>query len=206
MLTASFRADGSTKFGANNKYGYFPAFAVAWNISKENFFKVSFVNSMKVRVGWGKTGNQEFPAGSSQALYSFQNNGGLVQINNANPNLKWQSDRQFNIGIDFSMFNNRLSGTLDYFNKATTNLLFPSPPIQPAPPLATIQWINLDGQVANKGLEILLNGTLIKQRNFGWDLSVNASFLANNVSGLTVPLYTGDVWQALWRSFKTGIP
>ena len=193
ILTATFRADGSTKFGANNKYGYFPSFGAAWNISKENFFKLSFVNSMNVRVGWGKTGNQEFPAGSSQALYSFQNGGGFIQINNANPDLKWQSDRQYNIGIDFSMFNNRLSGTLDYFNKTTTNLLFPSPPIQPAPPYSTIQWINLDGQIANKGLEILINGTIINQKNFSWDLSLNASFLKNNVSGLTVPLYTGDV-------------
>ena len=193
LLTATLRADGSSKFGANNKYGYFPAFAAAWNISKENFFKLSFVNSMKIILGWGKTGNQEFPAGSSQALYSFQNGGGLRQINNANPDLKWQSDRQYNIGIDFSIFDNRLSGTLDYFNKVTTHLLFPSPPIQPAPPNATIQWINLDGKVANKGVEILVNGAIIRRRDFSWDLSVNASFLKNNVSGLMVPLYTGDV-------------
>ena len=193
MLTASFRADGSSKFGANNKYGYFPSFAAAWKISKENFFKLPFVNLMKIRAGWGKIGNQEFPAGSSQALYGFQNGGGLIQINNANPDLKWQSDRQYNIGVDFSMFNNRVSGTLDYFDKTTTNLLFPSPPIQPAPPNSTIQWINLDGQIANKGLEILISGAIVSQKNFSWDLSVNVSFLKNNVTGLTVPLYTGDV-------------
>jgi len=193
IVTGTFRADGSSKFGSNNKFGYFPSFGAAWNISKENFFKLSFINSMKVRVGWGKTGNQEFPAGSSQTLYSFQNGGGLRQLNNANPDLKWQSDRQYNIGIDFSVFDNRVSGTLDYFDKTTTNLLFPSPPVQPSPPNSTIQWINLDGQVANKGLEILLNGAIISQNNFSWDLSVNASFLKNNVSGLTVPLYTGYV-------------
>jgi len=193
LLTATFRADGSSKFGANNKYGYFPSFAAAWNINKENFFNLSFVNSLRVRIGWGKTGNQEFPAGSSQTLYSFQNTGGLSQINNANPDLKWQSDRQYNVGIDFSLFDNRISGTLDYFNKTTTDLLFPRPPIQPAPPNSTIQWINLDGQVTNKGLEVLINGSIIRQKNFSWDLSVNASFLRNDVSGLTVPLYTGDV-------------
>jgi iron complex outermembrane receptor protein len=193
MLTATFRADGSTKFGANNKYGYFPSFAAAWNISKENFFNLAFLNSMTVRAGWGKTGNQEFPAGSSQALYGFQNNGVIIQLNSPNPDLKWQSDRQYNIGIDFSMFDNRVSGTLDYFDKSTSNLLFPNPPIQPAPPNSTIQWINLDGQVANRGFEVLISGNIIKQKNFSWDLSVNAGFLRNNVSGLKVPLYTGDV-------------
>jgi iron complex outermembrane receptor protein len=138
LLKATFRADGSTKFGANNKYGYCPSFAVAWNISKESFFNIGLINSLKIRGGWGKTGNQEFPPGSSQALYAFQNNGSIIQINSPNPDLKWQSDRQYNIGIDFSIFKNRVSGTMDYFSKTTTNLLFPSPPIQPAPPGSAI--------------------------------------------------------------------
>ena len=124
----------------------------AWNISKEKFFKIDLINSLKIRGGWGKTGNQEFPPGSSQALYAFQNNGNIIQINSPNPDLKWQSDRQYNIGIDFSIFNNRISGTMDYFSKTTTNLLFPSPPIQPAPPGSTVKWINLDGEIINKGL------------------------------------------------------
>ena len=125
LLTATFRADGSTKFGENNKYGYFPSFAAAWNISKEKFFKLNFVNSLKIRAGWGKTGNQEFPSGSAQARYSFQDNGSISQVNNPNPDLKWQSDKQYNIGVDFSIFNSRISATVDYFNKTTTNLLFP---------------------------------------------------------------------------------
>ncbi len=191
LLTATFRADGSTKFGANNKYGYFPSFAAAWNIDKENFFKVDWVNSFKIRVGWGKTGNQEFPAGSAQALYAFQNNGSVIQINNPNPNLKWQSDGQYNIGADFSIFNNRISGTVDYFNKTTTNLLFPSPPILPAPPGIAYRWINLDGKIINKGLEVLLNGAIIKNQKTNWNLSVNATFLKNNVSGLPAPVLTG---------------
>src|SRR6185436_756387 len=96
LLTATFRADGSSKFGENNKYGYFPSFATAWNIYKERFFKLRFVNSLKVRAGWGKTGNQEFPSGSAQARYSFQNNGVIIQVNSPNPDLKWQSDKQYN--------------------------------------------------------------------------------------------------------------
>ena len=90
LLTATFRADGSTKFGENNKYGYFPSIAAAWNISKEKFFKLNFVNSLKIRGGWGKTGNQEFPSGSAQARYAFQDNGIIIQVNSPNPDLKWQ--------------------------------------------------------------------------------------------------------------------
>jgi len=153
LLTGTLRADGSSKFGANNKYGYFPSFAFAWNVSKENFFKVDVINSLKMRGGWGKTGNQEFPPGSSQALYAFQSGGTIIQINNPNPDLKWQSDRQYNIGIDFSIFNNRITGTMDYFSKTTTNLLFPSSPIQPAPPASTITWINLGGEIIIKDLK-----------------------------------------------------
>jgi TonB-dependent starch-binding outer membrane protein SusC len=193
LLTATFRADGSSKFGANNKYGYFPSFAVAWNISNEKFFKVHFINSFKLRAGWGKTGNQEFPAGSAQAKYSFFDGGIFKQVNNPNPDLKWQSDRQFNAGLDFSILNNRFSGTIDYFNKATTHLLFPSPPIQPAPGEAVQRWINLDGQIRNKGLEAMINGSIIQGKHFGFDLSMNATFLKNNVTGLPAPVFTGFV-------------
>ncbi len=193
LLTATFRADGSSKFGENNKYGYFPSFAAAWNISNEKFFKVNFINSLKVRAGWGKTGNQEFPAGSAQARYSFFDAGIIRQVNNPNPDLKWQSDRQYNIGLDFSILNNRISGTLDYFNKTTTNLLFPSPPIQPAPPDATLRWINLPGKIQNKGLEVQINTSIIDSKDFAIDLNINATFLKNNVSGLPSPIFTGFI-------------
>jgi iron complex outermembrane receptor protein len=206
LLTATFRADGSSKFGANNKYGYFPSFAFAWNISKEKFFKVDLINSLKMRGGWGKTGNQEFPPGSSQALYAFQNNGNIIQINSPNPDLKWQADRQYNIGIDFSIFNNMITGTMDYFSKTTTNLLFPSPPIQPAPPGSTAGWINLDGEIINKGFEVLINAAVITKEKFTWDLTVNATFLKNNVSGLPAPVYTGDVSGVPVEIIQNGLP
>lgn len=191
LLTATFRADGSTKFGENNKYGYFPSFAAAWNISKEDFFKVAFINMLKIRGGWGKTGNQEFPAGSAQARYVFGDNGGLGQANNPNEDLKWQSDRQFNFGIDFEVMNSRITGTIDYFNKRTTDLLFPSAPIQPAPPGSVVRWINLDGQIENKGVEISLTGKIIDRADFIWDLSVNTTFIKNTVNNLSAPIATG---------------
>ena len=206
LLTATLRADGSTKFGANNKYGYFPSFAFAWNISKEKFFNIDMINSLRIRGGWGKTGNQEFPPGSSQALYAFQPNGNIIQINSPNPDLKWQSDRQYNIGIDFSLFNSRVTGTMDYFSKTTTNLLFPSPPIQPAPPGSTVRWINLDGEIINKGFEVLINGTIIRNEKINWDLAVNATFLKNDVSGLPASVSTGDISGAPVEIIQNGLP
>ncbi len=191
LFTATFRADGSTKFGENNKYGYFPSFAAAWTISNENFFKLHFVNSLKLRAGWGKTGNQEFPSGSAQIKYSFRDGGSIIQVNSPNPNLKWQSDKQYNIGINFLLFNTRISGTLDYFNKTTTSLLFPSVPIQPAPPLSVVRWNNLDGKIINKGLEVFIDAAIIRRKKFSWSLSANATFLKNNVSDMPSPILTG---------------
>ena len=191
LATATFRADGSSKFGENNKYGYFPSFSAAWNIDKESFFKVPAIDQLKLRAGWGKTGNQEFPAGSSQARYSFTDNGGLGQVNNPNPDLRWQSDRQYNIGIDVVAFNNRISATVDYFNKTTTDLLFPSAPIQPAPPGSVVRWLNLDGNIVNKGLEAAVNTTIIAGKDLTWDFGVNATFLTNKASGLSAPIPTG---------------
>lgn len=211
IVTGTFRADGSTKFGKNNRYGYFPSFAAAWNISKEDFFNAGFINTLKLRGGWGKTGNQEFPAGAAQAKYSFSNNGGLGQVNNPNPDLKWQSDKQYNIGIDFAILNNRISGSIDYFNKTTTDLLFPSAPIQPAPPGSVVRWINLDGEIVNKGVEASINATIVSNDNLTWDFGVNATFLKNTVSGLSAPIYTGGlhgqgVSGTLVQTIQNGLP
>jgi TonB-linked SusC/RagA family outer membrane protein len=191
LFTGTFRADGSSKFGGNNKYGYFPSFAAAWNISKESFFQVPVINQLKLRAGWGRTGNQEFPPGSSQARYSFTDNGGLGQVNNPNPDLQWQSDRQFDIGVDMVAFHNRISLTVDYFNKNTSKLLYPSAPIQPAPPGSVVRWVNLDGNIINKGLEVSVNLGIISKKDLSLDLAVNSTFISNTVSGLSAPILTG---------------
>ena len=211
LLTGTFRADGSTKFGENNKYGYFPSFAAAWNISKEDFFNLDFFSNLKLRGGWGITGQQEFPSGSAQARYTFRDNGGLGQANNPNPDLKWQSDKQINIGLDFEILGGRLSGSVDYFNKTTSDLLFPSSPIQPAPPGSVVRWINLDGEIENKGVEVVLNSAIIRKQDFTWDFSVNATFMKNNVSGLSAPIYTGGlhgqgVSGTLVETVQNGLP
>ncbi|MFT3681914.1 MAG: SusC/RagA family TonB-linked outer membrane protein [Ferruginibacter sp.] len=193
LLTGTFRRDGSSKFGKNNRYGYFPSFAARWNVSKESFFKAGFINTLALRAGWGKTGNQEFPSGSAQRRYAFlgDGSGGYNGINNANDDLKWQSDRQYNIGADLSLLDNKISVTLDYFNKKTTDLLFPTEPPQPAAPGNTVTWKNLPGSVINKGFEAAVNASIINNSDFSWDFGVNATFISNVVEDFTGSINTG---------------
>ncbi|MGI4874909.1 MAG: SusC/RagA family TonB-linked outer membrane protein [Janthinobacterium lividum] len=194
LLTATMRADGSTKFGANNQYGYFPSVAAAWDVSQESFFHVEKINQLKARIGYGRTGNQEFPAGSAQGQFALQaDNKGLGQLTNPNPNLKWQSDEQYDAGFDIALFNNRVTLTADYFYKKTTGLLYPQTPAQPAAPGGAVVWENLDGSIVNKGVELLLGVTAIDNPRFGLTFTANATFVHNEVAGLTNTISTGTL-------------
>lgn len=195
VLTGTVRRDASSKFGAENQSGYFPSFAVAWDLSQESFFPAEQLTQLKLRAGWGLTGNQEFPAGASQDRFDFVS-GGVQQrpVNGRNEFLKWQSDRQFNVGIDIGAFNNRLTFTTDYFNKTTTDLLFPTIPGQPAPQIQAIFWDNLDGQIVNKGVEMALGTTLVSNEKTEVSFNANATFIRNEVSGLTRgDIITGEI-------------
>jgi len=197
ILTATFRADGSTKFGKANRYGYFPSFAAAWDIKKEGFLAgTEWMDQLKLRVGYGKTGNQDFPSGSAQQRYDFGNTNGaptLVAINNANPNLKWQSDEQTNVGIDFGFLKNRLTGSVDYFHKKTNDLLFPQISFVPAVGGNVPTWVNLPGQIINKGLELTINGNIVETDNISWSLGGNATFIKNKVQNINGIIKTGSL-------------
>ena len=204
LMTASLRADGSTRFGANNKYGYFPSFAAGWNLTKESFLKnVSAIRSLKLRASWGQTGNQEVPNKITQASYSLSTASGyyldgtnlvngLVVNRTANPDLKWELVEQYNFGVDFELFKNRLYGTLEYYNKATKDpiLNIPSPPLSPT---STV-WANVGGKIVNKGFELTLGSQLISRKDLSWSVDVNGSTLKNVVEGLPVSeLYSGSI-------------
>ena len=191
MFTGTFRADGSTKFGENNKYGYFPSVGLAWNISREDFLaNNNTVSNLKLRLGWGQTGNQEFPSGASLDRFVVRSGGGgFTQSNYGNPDLKWETSTTTNVGIDFSVFKDKLSGSIDYFYKKTTDVLFEQTIAQPAP--SGRIWVNLDGYVLNKGVEIMLNGVLMSGKEITWNLGGNVSFLDNIVEGLTGFYETG---------------
>ncbi len=191
LVTGTFRADGSTKFGENNKYGYFPSVGVAWNISREDFLADNnVVSNLKLRLGWGQTGNQEFPSGASLNRFVVRGGGGgFTQSNYGNPDLKWETSTTTNVGVDFSVFKEKLSGSIDYFYKKTTDVLFEQTIAQPAP--SGRIWVNLDGYVLNKGVEIMLNGVLMRGKDINWNLGANVSFLDNIVEGLTGFYETG---------------
>ncbi|WP_437921545.1 SusC/RagA family TonB-linked outer membrane protein [Sphingobacterium sp. LRF_L2] len=189
LLTATVRRDGSTKFGSNNKYAMFPSIAVAWNVAEEKFLASNeLFDQLKVRVGWGSTGNQEFTSGASLNRIVFDNQS-ANQVNYGNPDLKWETSTTINAGIDFAFMKNRLYGSIDFFNKKTTDALFEQTLAQPAP--AGRIWVNLDGEIVNKGVEISLTGTLVRNDNWNWDLTGNATFLKNSVSGLVGYYETG---------------
>jgi TonB-linked SusC/RagA family outer membrane protein len=195
LLTATFRADGSTKFGSENRYGYFPSFAAAWNIKNESFMSdVAWLNQLKIRAGYGRTGNQEFPSGSAQQRYNlnYNNNSQSLQgVNNENVKLKWQSDEQTNIGVDFAILGSKITGSVDYFNKKTTDLLFPQIPFVPANPGVAVTWINLPGQISNKGVEATINANIIEKDDISFSLGGNATFIKNSVKGITGLIKTG---------------
>jgi iron complex outermembrane receptor protein len=195
LLTATFRADGSSRFGDNNKYGYFPSVAAAWNLGNEDFIKDGNVfQNLKLRASWGLTGNQAFPAGSAQTQWGYANNaGGLVQLNVANPDLKWETTQQVNVGLDFGVARGRVYGSVDYFNRKTSDILFAFAAIQPAPAVSV--WKNIeDATITNSGLEFSVTGVIANKKDFGWNLTLNMTFLKNefnNYSG--PPIFTGAI-------------
>lgn len=197
LFTASVRADGSTRFGENNKYGYFPSFALGWNIAQENFLKkIAVVEELKLRASWGQTGNQEVENKLTKASYAlspvdgYYLNDDLNLVNGVsvtrtpNPNLKWEVVTQYNVGLDFSLFQGKLYGTLDYFNKTTTDAIL-NIPSQVLSPTNTV-WVNIDGKIVNKGLEFMLGSKLISNDHFSWSLDLNGATLNNKIKDLPV--------------------
>lgn len=188
LLTATLRADGSSKFGENNKYGVFPSFGAKWVLTNESFMKGSGIfSNLAIRGGWGLTGNQEFPAGSSKEQFNFSAYNTAPQVVNGNPDLKWETTATTNLGVDLGFSNNRFAVSLDYYNKSTTDILFQTIAIQPAP--SSVSFINLPtGVLKNQGFEVGLSGTVIKKKDFDWDLNLNFAYNDNNLTDFTDPL------------------
>lgn len=206
LLTATMRADGSSKFAPGNRWGYFPAFSVGWRISDEKFFKdnISFINSLKLTGGWGQLGNQNINdfqylaiirAGGNGTLYSFGSDGNVVDgayvISLANPSITWERAVMTNISLEFALLNNHLNGTVTWFNKDTRDMLIPYSLVENyganvtlsyGSGNVTIPYQNL-GTLNNKGVEFDLN-----YRNsagkLNYSIGANASFIKNKVTYL----------------------
>ena len=189
VLNASLRVDGSSKFGANNKYGYFPAVSVAWRASEEEFIKkFDFISNLRVRTSFGMTGNNQIP--SYQSLSQLENNkvvmhGSTVEIgrypsNVTNDDLKWESQKQYNIGFDFGVLDNRFSITADFYYKRIDDML-----LQvniPSTSGYTKAWKNA-GSMENKGMEFAINANWFKGA-FNWSTDFNISFYKNKILSL----------------------
>lgn len=193
LVTVSFRKDGSSVFGENHKWGSFPSASLAWRISEENFMKgISFINELKVRAGYGVTGNQQglYPQNSLQLVAaSGQTYFGGNQITNfaisqnGNADLTWETRAQANAGIDFSVLSNRLSGSIDVYRATTKNLLFYYTVPQPPYPYGSI--VANVGSLLNEGIDINLNGILYESDNLKVSLGGNLSLLRNEVLELS---------------------
>ena len=200
LLTATFRADGSTKFGTNNKYGYFPAFAAKWRVLKEGFAENSLgklFSDFSLRANWGKLGSQE-GIGAYDA-YNFAqtwyNGAGIKQtqlVHVGNPDLKWEESTTTGAGLDFATKNNRFSGTIDYYYTERKNILFYT--ATPGGFSASAFWfVNLPGKVVNKGWEIGLNYKAIKGKKFSWDINYNMTLIHNELKDFPTDIFTGTV-------------
>ncbi|MCU0444336.1 MAG: TonB-dependent receptor [Microscillaceae bacterium] len=188
LLNLNLRADGSSRFGGNNQWGMFPAASVGWRLSEESFFEgfKKTVNEFKIRASYGTTGNQEFGNFASRYLYSggtYLDQAGILQTQIPNPDLKWESTTQTDIGIDVSLFNSRINLSADYYNKLTNDLLFNRP-------IATQNGFGAFatniGSVENKGFEFTLNTVNLdgKDGGFRWTTDLNLSFNRNKVVSL----------------------
>lgn len=184
-LGLSARTDGSSKFAVENKWAFFPTASAAWRISEEPFLKdVKFINELKIRASTGLTGQQNFGPYQWRTLFEADQYGGnpaVIQTQLGNARLKWELTNQTDIGVDFSLFNNRLNGTVDYYVKNTKDLLY-----QMALPgnVGFPSAISNLGRTQNKGIELSLDGDILRSADFRWNLSINVAHNKNKLVSL----------------------
>jgi TonB-linked SusC/RagA family outer membrane protein len=217
LFTATIRRDGSSKFGENNKYGDFPSFAFAWRLSQEDFIRnLNIFDNLKLRIGWGKTGNQEI--GSKHSLFAlsatidsraYLNGGlgnpitnGIVLTKTPNPDIAWETTVSTNTGIDFGLFHGKLYGSVDYFHKKTMDMLLDIPAKQPAP--TERQLVNVDkGYVLNKGIELELHSVILSGEELFWEVTGTFTKINNIVEDLPVTLIQTGRGSGQGMSSKT---
>lgn len=185
LLGLSARFDSSSKFGEKNRTGFFPSVSAGWKISEEDFLKDSEVISfLKLRSSYGILGNSNIGNHRDKTLYEtgvYSGRTTYVGTQLGNPDLGWEKTTQFDIGLEFGLLKNRINGEINYYNKETNDLLF----FKPIPSISGENgvWSNI-GDMSNKGIEVVLNGSIIKKEDFSWDVSLNFSKNKNTVESL----------------------
>ena len=200
LLQASIRRDGSSVFGANYRWGYFPSVGLAWRISNEKFMeKQSIFSDLKLRASYGVTGNSEgIGAFNAKLVYgisgNYLNNGVIENAygpqQGANPDLRWERTSTSNLGLDFAILGGKVTGSLDVYEKLTSDMLFQysvSPALVPGGRI----WAN-GGSMSNKGIELMLTGSPIQTKNFSWNTTFNLAHNRNEITSLANPYSAGD--------------
>lgn len=195
LVTASFRADGSSKFAKGNRWGYFPSASVAWRMEQEDFLRdVSWLNQLKIRVSYGVTGNQSIDPYSTFSMYGQNSSGDIIYAdgngnalktmivtNLSNSSLRWEKTASWNVGVDFGFFKSRLSGTVDIYKKKTSDLLISR--TLPGSAGFSSTYYN-QGGLDNQGVEVSLNGQIIDSKDWKWSVNGNIGFNKSKITDL----------------------
>ncbi|SKB38580.1 iron complex outermembrane recepter protein [Salegentibacter holothuriorum] len=196
LVSGSVRRDGSSRFGGDNKWSVFPAFSIGWKLQNENFLATSnVINQLKIRAGYGVTGNQEIgPNYGYFGVYNPSVGGVRYQFGNQfyntlrpeafDSDLKWEELKTYNVGVDYGLFNNRISGTVEAYYRETEDLLATVP--VPAGANLTDLLVTNVGSTVSKGLEFAINGAIIQQEDFNWDVNYNITFQDLEITNLTL--------------------
>jgi iron complex outermembrane receptor protein len=206
LLTGTLRRDGSSRFSEDNRWGMFPSGAFAWRLKEEDFLRNSTtVSDLKLRLGYGETGQQDgignydyiarYSLANQQAQYQFGNRfDSLYRPEGYNPNLKWEQTATYNIGLDYGFFNNRITGSIDFYIKKTSDLL--SVIDQPAGTNFTNKILANIGNMENRGVEFTINAQLVRNRDVTWDFGFNFTYNKNEITKLTFtndPTFPGNL-------------
>jgi len=206
LLTISMRRDGSSVFGANHKWGNFPSASLAWRVSEESFMKgFSFLNDLKLRAGYGVTGNQQglspqnsvrLVSASGQTYFAGSEITNIAITQNENADLRWETRLQKNVGVDFAFLDSRISGSVDAYSSTTKNLLFNYSVPQPPYPYSSV-YANV-GSLLNEGIDFSLNLEIIRSKDFNFSMNGNVSLMRNKILELSgelngIPLNTNYV-------------
>ncbi|MEM1337756.1 MAG: SusC/RagA family TonB-linked outer membrane protein [Bacteroidota bacterium] len=217
LFTATIRADGSSRFGDDNRYGYFPSAAFAWKLNEEDFINEDTFSTLKLRLSWGITGNQD---GLGYGQFVNRTRWGrlnaptldisansqitapaTLEVAFANPELKWEETTQYALGIDFGFSNDRFSGSLDVYRRETRDILLNLPAVQPA--TAPFAFQNVDGVILNQGIEIGLDYDIAQSEDFYWNANLNFAYNENELTDYDGPdIQAGQVYgQGLSNAF-----
>lgn len=212
LASASLRREGSSKFGDNNKWGWFPAISLGWRLNQESFIEnVEWINDLKLRVGYGVTGNQDFAPYRSLILLErvgslFYNQEWINSYGpgqNPNPDLRWEKKKELNIGVDFSVLSSRLSGSLEYYIRKTTDLLWEFQVSVP-PYLYPYLFTNV-GTISNRGIELTLNSVLMKRNNFQWNSTLTFSHNKNFLDEISNAEFTQSSYETAFIGGSIGV-